>query len=65
MKTYGIDEYNGVVFRDLHIENAVISPNGDIFYIDPLIQFLSDSKFYKKVSICLTGTAAGIVLYGR
>lgn len=43
-----VDEYNGVILRDLHIENAVISKNGYVFYIDPLIQFTSDSKFYKK-----------------
>ncbi len=41
------DRKNGVIIRDLHKENAVITTDGQVAYIDPLIQFTEDSQFVK------------------
>jgi hypothetical protein len=41
------DEENGVTIRDLHDQNALINEDGNVVYIDPIIQFDKDSKYLK------------------
>ena len=40
-----LDETNGVILRDMHQENVVIADNGNLSYIDPIIQFTERSLF--------------------
>jgi hypothetical protein len=59
-KKYGqwINEEDGVILDDLHQGNVVYGPSGAIQFIDPIIDFMPNSKLLKEITDDFDGTNA-------